>query len=146
MPEGVPARGDGEGKKLREAARLWARGELISEHQDAKDRAQLDEALAAFGLELEGAPGEKLHPFYLWPEHVQAWRIFTDLFSQWRHGMAGPTGLDYAAVLAHLREGLRLPYRKIRRLYAELRAMEAGALAGFAERAQEREAEMGRGR
>jgi hypothetical protein len=146
--QGLHGGGHGEGKKLREAARLHARGDLFSETEDAKDRAQLDEALAAFGLELEGAPppGSGEHPFYLWPEHLDAWRAFCDVRTQWRHGWNGRTGLDYAAVLAHLRDGLALSPRKTRALYAQIRALEAGALAGDAELREESERGLGSGR
>ena len=37
---------------------------------------------------------------YLWPCNVAIWDIWCDLQTQWRHGMAGPTGLDYAGVRA----------------------------------------------
>jgi hypothetical protein len=36
----------------------------------------------------------------VWPENYQAVMLFTRLGTQWRIGMAGPTGLDYCAVLA----------------------------------------------
>lgn len=35
---------------------------------------------------------------YLWPCNVQAWAVFVACRTQWRVGMAGATGLDYAAV------------------------------------------------
>jgi hypothetical protein len=31
-------------------------------------------------------------------ENLPAVRVFLALQTQWRHGMAGPTGLDYAAI------------------------------------------------
>ena len=34
----------------------------------------------------------------LWPEHQTALQIFGALQTQWRVGMAGATGLDYAAL------------------------------------------------
>lgn len=134
--------GHREGKKLREAARLWARGELTDERQDEKEQANLDEALAAFGLELEGSPPDAdLHPFYLWPENVPAWNIFVDLRTQWREGFNGRTGLDYGAVIAHLRHGLRLPHRKFQEFYALVRVAEHGYLEGVRELREEHESQ-----
>lgn len=54
------------------------------------------------------------------------------LQTQWRVGMAGRTGLDYAACLAYLRElGWRRKQRT--RHWAGLRAMEAAALEVWAD-------------
>lgn len=61
------------------------------------------------------------------------------LRTQWRHGFAGRTGMDYAAVLSHLRHGMRLPRRKLLELYAQIRIAEEGALEGDAELREQRE-------
>lgn len=58
-------------------------------------------ALATLGLpasladHLEGADEVEI-----WAEHWPAVRVFESLSTQWRVGMAGPTGLDYAALPA----------------------------------------------
>jgi len=39
---------------------------------------------------------------YLWPENVDAWRHWCGVQTQWRTGVQGRTGLDYAAVCAYL--------------------------------------------
>lgn len=39
---------------------------------------------------------------YLWPDNVQAWNCWQGVQTQWRTGMSGPTGLDYAGVRAFL--------------------------------------------
>lgn len=50
---------------------------------------------------------------YLWPCNVATWHHWLHLQTQWRTGAAGATGLDYAGVLAYLREcGLRGKKRK----------------------------------
>lgn len=70
--------------------------------------------------------------FYLWPCNVAAWRAFQALRTQWRTGMSGYTGLDYAAVIAWLRlHGHR--GKAARRLLAGIQACEAGALQAWAE-------------
>jgi hypothetical protein len=70
--------------------------------------------------------------FYLWPEHVPALRLWNELSTQWRVGMEGPTGLDYAAVEAFMRiDGPRGPERRER--FAELRILEREALRVWAD-------------
>lgn len=39
---------------------------------------------------------------YLWPCNLRAWGLWQELQTQWRVGMAGATGLDYASCIAHL--------------------------------------------
>lgn len=39
---------------------------------------------------------------YLWPDNVEAWQCWLDVQTQWRMGMSGRTGLDYAGVRAYL--------------------------------------------
>lgn len=125
----------GQGKKLSDAARLLARGELTfgAGSEDA-DRTARDEALAAFGLVLEGeAAVAQDPPFHLWPEHVPALELWGAVQTQWRHGFAGPVGLDYAGVEAALR--LQSTPRSERgERFAELRIMERAALEEWARR------------
>lgn len=50
---------------------------------------------------LEGEHRVRADPaFWLWPEHVAVLNLWFAAQTQWRHGMAGPTGLDYAGVRA----------------------------------------------
>ncbi|MEG1971379.1 MAG: DUF1799 domain-containing protein [Burkholderiaceae bacterium] len=71
--------------------------------------------------------------FELWSEHEAVVHLFVDCMTQWRIGMVGATGLDYA-VLPCLFElhGVAPPARA--RLFSDLRVMENAALALFAER------------
>jgi len=142
-PAVLHARPGGAGKKLAEAARLWARGELSGEEQAQDDH--FDDALAAFGLELEGAvPRERGPVFYLWPEHVPAWNFFCACRTQWRHGFEGPTGLDYAGVEC-LMDQFSLPRRRRLKLWPLVRAAESGYLQGLSERREaEREKQGGK--
>lgn len=41
---------------------------------------------------------------YLWPDCVLAWTHWCGVQTQWRTGMGGATGLDYAGVRAYLDE------------------------------------------
>ena len=112
-------------------ARLLARGELEITNHDAPPDAQ-SEALAAFGLRLD-QDGGKADFFYLWPEHVSTLELWFRVQTQWRFGMAGPTGLDYAGVESAMRL-LSLPLRKRRALFNNLRTMERATLHEWAAR------------
>ena len=64
----------------------------------------------------------------MWPENWQIVQFFARLSTQWRHGMAGPTGLDYTAVLAMLRR-LGLPREQADDVFDGVQVMEAAALS-----------------
>jgi len=76
---------------------------------------------------------------YLWPCNVAAWDIWCDVQSQWRHGMGGPTGLDYAGVRAHLDE-IGLYGEERREVYAGIRAAERATIEARAELAEQERA------
>ena len=70
----------------------------------------------------------------IYPENWTTLQCFIDLQTQWRTGMAGATGLDYAAVPTVLEmRGITRPKHK-RKVFAGLRVMEAAALEIMAER------------
>ncbi|MFZ4498752.1 MAG: DUF1799 domain-containing protein [Burkholderiales bacterium] len=120
--------GTGQSKKLSEAARLWVRGELAVGGQ-----REQDEALAAFGLVLEEAPEDR--EFHLWTENVPVWNLWQAVQTQWRIGMNGPTGLDYAGIEALMR--MRNVSRAERpELIEGLQVMEVVALEEFAAKAE----------
>lgn len=74
-------------------------------------------------------------PWHLWPCNLRAWEFWCGLQTQWRVGMAGATGLDYASVLALLdRSGLR-PRRRAE-CFEHVRAMEREVLRVWADRAE----------
>ncbi|MGY8903204.1 MAG: DUF1799 domain-containing protein [Burkholderiales bacterium] len=132
----VFARCRSQGKKLAQAARLLARGDLLNE-QEAKQHAsnqELDTALAAFGLFAEGpaASPAALPTFSLWPENLPLWQFWMQLQSQWRVGLQGPEGLDYAGVWSVLNNTVRP--RQRRRYFSAIQAMEFASLQGYAER------------
>lgn len=64
----------------------------------------------------------------VWPCHHDACLFFNDFcHTQWRAGAGGIAGLDYTAVLACIR-ALGLPRPLQGKLFADVRAIEAGAL------------------
>lgn len=134
MLQGLPGgvRRARQGKKLTEAARLLARGELdvTTDHAESPDDEQ-DAALAAFGLQLAERGQDRV--FHLWPEHRRVLDLWFSVQTQWRVGMAGPTGLDYQGVEACIRMSRIAPPRRVPTLLAELQIMERAALAAWAE-------------
>ncbi|WP_119157431.1 DUF1799 domain-containing protein [Caldimonas tepidiphila] len=115
-----------------EAARLWARGELRTGHDDEpapEDR--IAAALAAVGLVAEGEVVRD-EPFYLWPEHVAALQLWNQVQTQWRVGLAGRTGFDYPGIEVVMRRRFRLRGREADERFAELQIMERAALAEWA--------------
>jgi len=63
----------------------------------------------------------------VWPEHQAALRLFSRMATQWRTGMNGPTGLDYAVLLS-LMDRLGLDAESFDDLLDDVRVMEAEAL------------------
>ncbi|MBL8351197.1 MAG: DUF1799 domain-containing protein [Burkholderiaceae bacterium] len=65
--------------------------------------------------------------FHLWPEHLAALELWVGVQTQWRHGFAGATGLDYAGVRASP-AWRRIAPRERERVFSELCTMERAAL------------------
>lgn len=72
----------------------------------------------------------------LWPCNLQAWQCWQGVQTQWRVGMAGRTGLDYAAVLAYLRAAHGLRGAELREVFDGLQGCELAVLELQAEREQ----------
>lgn len=119
----------GEGKKLVQAARLQARGQLILHGADGSRRTEeeyVTEALAACGLYPE-EPLEVDEEFALWPECLPVFNFWNAVQTQWRVGMNGATGLDYQGVEACM--SMRaIPKKERPELFALVQAMERAAL------------------
>lgn len=78
--------------------------------------------------------GEAAVEFEVWPENWPALELFAAVSTQWRVGMAGATGLDYAGVLAAMEfYGVKPEERRAR--FEDLRIMERAALEAMAEKA-----------
>lgn len=104
------------------------RGQLRNGDGGGDDTEELDQALAAFGLQREGPPPRAADAeFHLWPEHLDALRLWIGVQTQWRHGFDGPTGLDYAGVRASP-AFRRLATIDRDRVFDELCVMERAAL------------------
>jgi len=74
---------------------------------------------------------------YLWPDNVLAWNCWQGVQTQWRVGMGGATGLDYAGVRAFLDEQ-QLAGDERREVFAGIQACERATLEVWAEQ-RERE-------
>jgi len=71
----------------------------------------------------------------IWPENWPVLRVFLAMQTQWRMGMAGPTGLDYSA-LPVVEGRLGLGKKTQRRVFPALQIMEGEALKVFSEKRQ----------
>lgn len=72
---------------------------------------------------------------FLWPCNVSAWHHWNGAQTQWRTGMAGATGLDYAGVRAYLDEqALQADDRT--HVWACITACEQATLRAWAENKQ----------
>ena len=66
-------------------------------------------------------------PVEVWPENWTAFQVFYALDTQWRHGMEGRTGIDYAAIPVTV-EMLGLEDVDRQDLFSRIRRMEHAAL------------------
>ena len=55
------------------------------------------------------------------------WRVFDSVFTQWRVGFSGPTGLDYAAVYPLLDRAAKDP-QEWDEMFSDIQVMEGAAL------------------
>lgn len=68
----------------------------------------------------------------VWPENEAAFGLFFRLRTQWRTGMAGPTGLDHTAIWSHI-DHMRLSDDEANELFEDVLTMEHEALETIAE-------------
>ena len=73
---------------------------------------------------------------WLWPCNVQAWCHWCEVQTQWRVGMGGATGLDYAGVTAYLRDAItsRKPRTEV---FEGIRAAERATLGVWAQQRED---------
>lgn len=76
---------------------------------------------------------------YLWPSCVWMWELWMGLQTQWRVGMAGSTGLDYAACLAVIDRVV--PKRQRSEAFEAVRACERVTLKAWADKRAAEEAQ-----
>ncbi len=63
----------------------------------------------------------------MWPENWAVWLVFDSVFTQWRVGMGGPTGLDYNAVYPLLDRAAKDP-QEWDEMFSDIQVMEGAAL------------------
>lgn len=68
----------------------------------------------------------------VWPENWRVFVLFSRLRTQWRIGMGGPTGLDYAAVYPLLDRAAKDP-QEWDELFSDIQVMEGAALKQMSE-------------
>ena len=68
----------------------------------------------------------------MWPDNHAAFILFNNLSTQWRVGMGGPTGLDYAAVYPLLDRAAKDP-QEWDELFSDIQVMEGAALKQIGE-------------
>lgn len=71
-------------------------------------------------------------PVEVWPENLQAFRLFDRVRNQWRCDMGGPYALDHNVAFYHLGR-MRLSDDEHDTLFDDLRVMEAAGLAAMRE-------------
>ncbi len=81
------------------------------------------EEMAMFGLTVEEATVQA----EVWPDDVETVNTFIAMETQWRIGMSGPTGLDYAALPAVLKM-MDIGRKRHAYVFEGLRVMEEQAL------------------
>ena len=96
-------------------------------------RPPSESELRAFGLTAADYAGDVVT---VWPENERAVEIFEFARSQWRHGFAGPTGLDYIAVFRRI-DRLGLLPERVEQLESDIRVMEEAALLQMYEDAED---------
>jgi hypothetical protein len=92
----------------------------------------MDEAAAALGLEVQATADTDLQKdplCYLWPCNVATFNVWQRIQTQWREGMNGRTGLDYAGVLGFMKTGLGMKPRALQEMFSVLQSMESAVLA-----------------
>ena len=88
-------------------------------------RMPTDEEMAASGF--TRADFEAEDATEVWPENMPAINLFSQLSTQWRTGMNGPTGLDYNVLFVCL-DRLKLGDQDREWLFDDIRAIESEAL------------------
>lgn len=92
----------------------------------------VDEALAVMGL-VAVWPSTDVEEFYLWPENLQAWKLFSSAQTQWHVGPGGPIGMNYQGVEVIMRKS-RIKRADEGHLFQMIQAMEWETLAAWRER------------
>lgn len=88
-------------------------------------------AMAALGFDPEDFTEDDF-TIEVWECNADAFYVFESMTTQWRIGMAGATGLDYAAVPVVM-DMVGVKKKRQPKVFADLRLMEIEALSTWAE-------------
>lgn len=132
MLAGVPEQCGCRRKKLSEAARLLARGQLeLDDAESVHPEDDIEKGLALLGLYLEDGLCLDNDEFWLWPENEEAFLFWLTVQTQWTVGPHGPTGLNYSGIeVCMRRRAVRASERN--RLFELMQAMERATLNEWA--------------
>lgn len=84
--------------------------------------------MAAFGF----SPEDYDETFEVWPDNWLSFLVMDAMWTQWRTGACGATGLDYG-VLPDVMKLVGIPAKDRSRVFQDVRVMESQALAVMAE-------------
>lgn len=91
------------------------------------DSGPSDDELKAIGLEREDIADNS--NFEVWPENWTPFLVFSEVSTQWRVGMNGPTGLDYNVAFRFMD---LMKVKKPLEVIRAIRVMESSALKQMA--------------
>jgi hypothetical protein len=108
-----------------------ARGDLVipgPERDDTND--SFNEAIAGFGLVIEGPAEVAQDTFYLWPENVAIFNLWGEIQTQWYISDNQRTGLKYEGVMVciNMCSAVNTNKRDRVEVFKLLQAMESAAL------------------
>ena len=93
-----------------------------------RPRASVSDAeLSALGLTREDISNHDDEDFVLYAQNLPAFEVFSAVSTQWRVGMNGRTGLDYA-VLPAVMDMMGIQADSRRQMFEDVQAMEYAAL------------------
>nr|WP_093100398.1 DUF1799 domain-containing protein [Pseudomonas sp. Z003-0.4C(8344-21)] len=83
--------------------------------------------MAMFGF----SPDDYDETFEVWPDNWKSFLVMDSMWTQWRTGACGATGLDYG-VLPDVMKLVGIPAKERSRVFQDIRVMEAEAIAVMA--------------
>ncbi|CAI8820944.1 DUF1799 domain-containing protein [Pseudomonas sp. IT-P100] len=84
--------------------------------------------MAMFGF----SPEDYDETFEVWPDNWKSFLVMDSMWTQWRTGACGATGLDYG-VLPDVMKLVGVPVKDRPRVFQDIRVMESEAIAVMAE-------------
>lgn len=77
------------------------------------------------------SPDDYDETFEVWPDNWKSFLVMDSMWTQWRTGACGATGLDYG-VLTDVMKLLGIPAEERSRVFQDIRVMESEAIAVMA--------------